>query len=58
MFRTLRSDESGLLAYVLFMLGGIFVGPLEAVLGLAAYWLLTDDETSEDDTRPREQSAR
>jgi hypothetical protein len=32
--------SEGLLAYALFLLGGVFVGPLEAVLGLALYWLV------------------
>lgn len=39
-----ETDTYGLIAYVLFPLGAIFVGPLEAVLGLGVYWLLTDDE--------------
>jgi hypothetical protein len=29
-----------ILVYLLFMLGAVFVGPLEAVLGLALYWLV------------------
>jgi len=43
-----REDESGdygLIVYFLASLGAIFIGPLEAVLGLAAYWLLIDDST-------------
>lgn len=46
-----RDDERtdyGLIAYFLVLLGAVVVGPLEAVLGLAAYSLLTDEET---DTR-------
>jgi hypothetical protein len=33
-------SNRGLLAYFLFLLGAVLVGPLEAVLGLAVYWLL------------------
>lgn len=33
-------SNHGLLAYLLFLLGAVFIGPLEAVLGLALYWLL------------------
>lgn len=33
-------SNQGLLAYLLFLLGAVFIGPLEAVLGLALYWLL------------------
>jgi hypothetical protein len=35
--------RSGLVVYFLFTLGAIVIGPLEAVLGLAGYWLLTGD---------------
>lgn len=38
------TDYLGLLAYFLFPLTVIFVGPLEAVLALAAYWLVGTDE--------------
>ena len=41
--RKVDSDDYGLAVYFLFTLGAIFIGPLEAVLGLAGYWLLTDD---------------
>ena len=39
------SNESlfGMLAYVGFLLVAVFLGPLEAGLGLALYWLLGDD---------------
>lgn len=47
---TSRSDH-GLLAYLLFLLGAVFIGPLEAVLGLALYWLLGSREDS-----PRKES--
>lgn len=43
MSRKFGSDDYGLVVYFLFSLGAIFIGPLEAVFGLAAYWLLTDD---------------
>ncbi|WP_201287804.1 hypothetical protein [Salinirussus salinus] len=33
-------DQLGLLVYALFLVGAVLVGPLEAVLGLALYWLL------------------
>ncbi|SER41459.1 hypothetical protein [Natrinema salaciae] len=47
MSETVEPDDYGMLVYFLFFLGAIFVGPLEAVLGLAAYWLLRgDDEVS------------
>jgi len=45
MSRQEESDNYGLIVYFLALLGVIFIGPLEAVLGLAAYWLLTDDDT-------------
>lgn len=32
--------DMGLLGYAVFPLVAVFVGPLEAALGLAAYWLL------------------
>ncbi len=35
---------SGMLVYFLFLLVAVLLGPLEAVLGLALYWLLGDDE--------------
>ncbi len=40
------STESvfGMLVYFLFLLVAVFLGPLEAGLGLALYWLLGDDE--------------
>ena len=43
---TSPSSESifGMLVYFLFLLVAVFLGPLEAVLGLALYWLLGDDE--------------
>jgi hypothetical protein len=43
---TSPSSESifGMLVYFLFLLVAVFLGPLEAVLGLALYWLLEDDE--------------
>ncbi|WP_324665666.1 hypothetical protein [Haloarcula sediminis] len=43
---TSPSSESifGMLVYFLFLLLAVFLGPLEAVLGLALYWLLGDDE--------------
>ncbi|WP_276249414.1 hypothetical protein [Haloarcula rara] len=31
---------SGVLVYAAFLLGSVFVGPLETVLGLAVYWLV------------------
>jgi hypothetical protein len=42
---TSPSTESafGVLAYFLFVLATVLVGPLEAVLGMVAYWLLGDD---------------
>ena len=43
MLRKFDPDDYGLVVYFLFTLGAIFIGPLEAVLGLAGYWLLTDD---------------
>ncbi|QCC61790.1 hypothetical protein DVR14_24990 (plasmid) [Natrinema thermotolerans] len=42
---TSRSNH-GLSAYFLFLLGAVFIGPLEAVLGLALYWLLGSQEES------------
>jgi hypothetical protein len=36
--------DSGLLAYFLFSLAAVFLGPLEAVLGLAVYWLFDSEE--------------
>lgn len=39
--------DYGLIAYFLVLLGAIFIGPLEAVLGLAAYWLLTDEDPTQ-----------
>ena len=33
-------DARGIVAYSLFLLGAVIVGPLEAALGLACYWLL------------------
>ena len=43
---TSPSTESmfGMLVYFLFLLAAVLLGPLEAVLGLALYWLLGDDE--------------
>ncbi len=41
-----RRSNHGLLAYFLFLLGAVFIGPLEAVLGLAFYWLLGSQEES------------
>ena len=40
------SSESmlGMLVYSVFLLLAVFIGPLEAVLGLAFYWLLGDEE--------------
>jgi hypothetical protein len=38
----------GIVVYVLFLLGSVFVGPLEAVVGLAAYWLLGGRRDRED----------
>lgn len=36
----------GIIVFLLFTLGTIFIGPLEAVLGLALYWLVGDPEDS------------
>ncbi|ELY81697.1 hypothetical protein C486_06748 [Natrinema gari JCM 14663] len=33
----------GLLVYFFFLLTAVFIGPLEAVLGLGLYWLYGDD---------------
>ncbi|MDZ5810812.1 hypothetical protein U4E84_05565 [Halorubrum sp. AD140] len=43
---TSPSPESifGMLVYFLFLLVAVFLGPLEAVLGLGLYWLFRDDE--------------
>jgi hypothetical protein len=43
-FRPSTESGFGMLVYLLFLLGAVFIGPLEAVLGLALYWLLGDDE--------------
>ncbi|WP_396611849.1 hypothetical protein ACH9L7_00760 [Haloferax sp. S1W] len=32
-------DIGGIVVYSLFVLGAVVIGPLEAVLGLALYWL-------------------
>jgi hypothetical protein len=45
MLRKFDPDDYGLVVYFLFTLGAIFIGPLEAVLGLAGYWLFTAEET-------------
>ena len=42
--RKFDPDDYGLVVYFLFTLCAIFIGPLEAVLGLAGYWLLTDED--------------
>jgi len=44
MLRKFNPDDYGLAVYLLFTLGTIFIGPLEAMLGLVGYWLLTDDD--------------
>jgi hypothetical protein len=38
-------DYSGVVVYLLFLIGTVFVGPLEAVVGLAVYWLFGSEET-------------
>ncbi|WP_204357298.1 hypothetical protein [Halogeometricum borinquense] len=42
------SDGSirGVVAYGLFLLGAVFIGPLEAVVALALYWLLDSPQES------------
>ncbi|WP_440990645.1 hypothetical protein [Haloarchaeobius baliensis] len=38
---------TGIIVYFLFLLGSVIIGPLEAVLGLALYWLFSSqDETA------------
>ncbi|WP_258302609.1 hypothetical protein [Haloferax larsenii] len=32
----------GILVYTLFLLGTVIIGPLEAVMGLALYWLFSN----------------
>jgi len=44
MSRKSESDDYGLVVYFLFTLCAIFIGPLEAVLGLAGYWLFTGED--------------
>lgn len=46
-----EGDDYGLVVYFLVLLGTIFIGPLEAVLGLAAYWLLTDEDPDTESQR-------
>ncbi|WP_275039779.1 hypothetical protein [Haloferax elongans] len=37
-----RGGIGGILVYSLFLLSTVIIGPLEAVLGLALYWLFSD----------------
>ncbi|WP_166035378.1 hypothetical protein [Halorussus pelagicus] len=39
------ADHLRMVVYLLFLGGSVFVGPLEAVLGLAVYWLFDSEET-------------
>ena len=41
----------GMAAFFLFTLGTIFIGPLEAVVGLVAYALFSSSEQSDTDSR-------
>ena len=45
------SNESAhsMVAYVLFLLGAVFIGPLEAALGLVLYWMLGDQPQPQTD---------
>ncbi|NHN48438.1 hypothetical protein G9464_12655 [Halostella sp. JP-L12] len=36
--------DAGVLAYVAFLIAAVFIGPLEAVLAVALYWLFDHDE--------------
>ena len=42
-----------MVVYLLFLLGSVFVGPLEAVIGLAVYWLFDPEETEETESTPQ-----
>ncbi|WP_162833891.1 hypothetical protein [Haladaptatus cibarius] len=44
------ADHLGMAAYFFFMLSAIFIGPLEAAIGIAVYWFFEPDRSPAETT--------